>query len=335
MIKSSEVSVGDAPRTARTAASPRGVGTLIRGYGTLLGLLALVVVFSLTTEAFLTFDNTINILRQVSMLAIIATGLTFCMVTGDFDLGIGSVGSLVGVMVVSLLIRGLPTWAAILVGLALAAAFGVANGLLVTLVGISSFIATLAAGSVATGITFLYTQGQAVYGDLPGSFGFIGRGYVGSIPAPVIIMVVVVLIGEFVLNRTRVGRYMYAIGGNVNAARLSGISVRRYRLLGLLFSSLGAGTAGIILASRLGSGQPTAAAGFFLDAIAAAFLGQTVFRDGRPNVLGTFVGVLIIGVMNNGLTLLRVSYYWQDISKGAIIVLAVALAAMRPASGPR
>ena len=135
------------------------------------------------------------------------------------------------------------------------------------------------------------------------------------------------------LSRTRTGRYMRAIGGNMAAARLSGIAIEKYRGLGLVFSSLGAGAAGIILASRLGSGQPTAASGFFLDAISAAFLGQTVLRDGRPSVIGTFLGVLIIGVINNGLTLLGVSYYWQDISKGIIIVLAVALATLRPRLG--
>ncbi|MCR4427688.1 MAG: ABC transporter permease [Firmicutes bacterium] len=330
-----EISRATPAGSGHRRANAGGIRNLVRSYGTLLGLVALVVVFSATTQVFLTFNNIINILRQVSMLAIISTGLTFCMVTGDFDLGIGSVGSLVGVVTVSLLVKGFPVPLSLLAGLGLAALFGMVNGALVTQVGISSFISTLAAGSVATGVTFLYTQGQAIYGDLPQSFAFIGRGYVGSIPTPIIVMAFVVVLGEFILTRTRMGRYMYAIGGNLNAARLSGISVRKYRLLGLLFSSLGAGIAGIILASRLGSGQPTAAAGFFLDAIAAAFLGQTIFRDGRPNILGTFVGVLIIGVMNNGLTLLRVSYYWQDISKGAIIVLAVALAALRPTKGSR
>jgi ribose transport system permease protein len=298
-------------------------------YGTLVGLLVLVVFFSIFTPSFLTTRNIINILRQVSMLAIISTGLTFCMVPGDFDLGLGSIGSFAGVITVSLLVKGVPTFPSILAGLGISAAFGLVTAFLVTRVGISSFITTLAAGSVATGITFLYTQGQAVYGDLPAAFEFIGRGHVGAIPAPVIIMAIVVALGEFALSRTRMGRYMYAIGGNITAARLSGVSVSKYRGLGLLFSSLGAGAAGIVLASRLGSGQPTAAAGFFLDAASAAFLGQTIFRNGLPNVLGTFVGVLIIGVINNGLTLLGVSSYWQDILKGIIIVLAVTLTSKR------
>jgi ribose transport system permease protein len=306
---------------------------IIWGYGTLIGFLVLVAVFSLASDSFLRVNNILNILRQISMLAIISTGLTFCMVTGDFDLGLGSLGSLAGVATVSLLVKGYPTIVGVLGGLAAAGVFGLANALLVTRVGISSFISTLAAGSVATGVTFLYTQGQAIYGTMPEAFAFIGRGYVGAIPAPVIIMVIIVALGEFVLSRTRTGRYMHAIGGNMAAARLSGVAVERYRGLGLLFSSLGAGGAGIILASRLGSGQPTAASGFFLDAISAAFLGQTVLRDGRPSVIGTFLGVLIIGVINNGLTLLGVSYYWQDISKGIIIVLAVALATLRPKHG--
>lgn len=328
----------DGPSGSGTQAVERAVGGVFRErltniiweYGTLIGLLVLVVFFSTMSDAFLRFGNIVNILRQISMLAIIATGLTFCMVTGDFDLGIGSIGSIAGVMTVSLLVRGAPTIISVLAGLGVAALFGLANAVLVTRVGISSFISTLAAGSVATGVTFLYTQGQAIYAQLPPAFEFIGRGYVGIIPAPVIIMALVVALGQFVLSRTRTGRYMHAIGGNITAARLSGIAVSKYRGLGLLFSSLGAGAAGIILASRLGSGQPTAASGFFLDAISAAFLGQTVLRDGRPSVIGTFIGVLIIGVINNGLTLLGVSYYWQDISKGIIIVLAVTLATLRP-----
>lgn len=306
---------------------------VVWGYGTLIGLLILVVVFSLASDTFLRLNNIVNILRQISMLAIIATGLTFCMVTGDFDLGIGSIGSLAGVITVSLLVKGYPTIVGVLAGMATAAVFGLANAVLVTRAGISSFISTLAAGSVATGVTFLYTQGQAIYGRMPSAFAFIGRGYVGPIPAPVVLMILVVALGEFLLSRTRTGRYMRAIGGNMAAARLSGIAIERYRGLGLVFSSLGAGAAGIILASRLGSGQPTAASGFFLDAISAAFLGQTVLRDGRPSVIGTFLGVLIIGVINNGLTLLGVSDHWQDISKGIIIVLAVALATLRPRLG--
>ncbi|MDD3461570.1 MAG: ABC transporter permease, partial [Mesotoga sp.] len=209
------------------------------------------------------------------------------------------------------------------------ALFGVVAGILITTWKISAFIAALALGTIATGINFMFTRGQEVYGIFPDSFLTIAQGRVMGIPIQVFIMAAVVLIFAFVMEKTKMGKWMYSIGGSVKASFLSGINVRLLRVVGMIISGALAAFTGCILASRLGSGQPTAGDAYLMDAIAASFLGMTAIKVGRPNVLGTFVGALIIGVINNGLVIMGVSYFFQYIAKGAIIILAVALTSFK------
>jgi ribose transport system permease protein len=241
-------------------------------------------------------------------------------------MSIGSVASLSGIFFSSLVVRNFPLIPSILVVLLMGAVFGLTAGLLVTKVRISAFIATLALGQVATGINFMYTRGQEVFGDFSKGFLSLGQGKTFSIiPNQVLIMIGIVFIFAFTMEKTKVGRYMYAIGGSIHASFLSGIKVNLYRIFGLMISGGLAAFTGCILASRLGSGQPTAGDSYLMDAIAAAYIGMTTIKTSRPNIIGTLIGVLFIGVIENGLVLIGVSYFFQYIAKGVIIILAVAL----------
>lgn len=300
--------------------------TFIQKYGTIVTLMLLIVIFSLTTDTFLEPRNLLNIVAHISMLMIIATGLTVCMVPGDFDMSIGSVASLSGIFFSSLVLRNIPLIPSILIVLLMGALFGLTAGLLVTKIRISAFIATLALGQVATGINFMYTRGQEVFGDFSRGFLSLGQSKTfGIIPNQVLIMIGIVLIFAFIMEKTKIGRYMYAIGGSSHASYLSGIKVNLYRIFGLMISGGLAAFTGCILASRLGSGQPTAGDSYLMDAIAATYIGMTTIKASRPNIIGTLIGVLFIGVIENGLVLIGVSYFFQYIAKGVIIILAVAL----------
>lgn len=175
----------------------------------------------------------------------------------------------------------------------------------------------------------MYSEGRAIYGNLPESFTMLGRGDVLGLPMPIIIMAIIGVLVYIFLNKTRSGRYIYAVGGNATASKLSGIKVTQYRILGLILSGVGAAIAGMVLAARLGSGQPTAGESFLMDSLGAVFLGMTTIKVGQPNVIGTLVGVILIGVLNNGLNLLGLPFYIQDIAKGAIMIFAVAFAASK------
>ncbi|HEY9595263.1 MAG TPA: ABC transporter permease [Spirochaetia bacterium] len=308
----------------------------LQRYGTVFALLALVIFFSAATGAFIEPRNLIDILAHISMLTIIATGLTICMVTGDFDMSIASVAGLAGVLVASLVLKGVPLGVSLLLVVLMGAVFGLVGGVLITKVKVSAFIATLALGSVAQGINYMYTRGQEVFGEFKPDFLYIGQGKVfGVIPTQVLVMIAVILLFAFVMDKTKAGRWMYAIGGSIRAAYNSGIRVNYYRVVGLVLSGALAAFTGCVLASRLGSGQPTAGDAFLLDAIAAAYIGMTTLKVNRPNVFGTLIGALIMGVIDNGLVLMGVTYFFQYIAKGAIIILAVALTSRSAASVER
>lgn len=311
-------------------AAPRGpvVTSLLLSYGTLLALAALVVVFALASPGFLAVGNLINILRQISLLAIAANGFTLALIVGEFDLGFANVASLAGVLVAGLIFGGHPVALAVAAGLLVGVVFGLFNGLVTTRLGVNSLITTLASGSIALGLGFLYTRGVAFYGAMPASFTFLGRGTILGVPALVLAMILIVGGSHAFIAYTRPGRYILAVGGNPQAARLAGIRVNFYRTLGLCFASLSGAITGILLTARLSSAHPTSAAEFLMDGIAASLLGMTL-QAGRPNVLGTFVGALIIGVLNNGLTLLGTPYYVNDIAKGFIIILSVTMASIQ------
>ena len=302
---------------------------LLTRLGTILALLILTIVFSVAVPGFVRSENLLNILRQIALLLIISEGFTMCLIVGELDLSFANVASLASALVAGLIIRGHNPAVAILLSLLVGLAFGIGNGLLVTKIGISSLITTLASGIVAGGMVYMYTKGVSFYGNMPELFLALGRGSIGPIPVLVIIMFAVLIGAHVLINRTTVGRYMEATGGNKVAAMLAGINTDFYKILGMALSGLGAAVTGILLTSRLGAANPEGASGFLMDAFATALLGQTVINVGQPSPLGTFIGALLIGVLNNGLTLLGAQYYVQDITKGTIIILSVVVTSLQ------
>lgn len=299
----------------------------LKKYGTLIGFLILCAVFSLLSPVFLTIPNLTMVLLQGSMLTIIALGTTVVMAAGGFDMSFGALCGLVGVLVAGMMVSGVPVVLAIILGILIGAIIGSINGLLVTAVGISDFVATLATMSIARGLNYFYTKGDPIFKGIPSEFKLIGQGKIGLIGYPVLIMFAVLIILYIFMNHTVTGRQIYAVGGNKAAARVSGINVRWIRILTFIVGGVAAGLTAVIVTSRLGSGQPLAGEGFLLDGLAAVFLGMTMFREGEPHIVGTFFGALIMGVLVNGLNLLGVQYFFQDILKGLIILAAVALTA--------
>lgn len=312
-------------------AQPRedaGRARLRRGllrYSTLIVLALLFIGFSLGVDRFLTTSNLLNILQQISMLTIVAIGLTFGFAAREMDLSVGYMAGLAGLVAPLLLVAGWSTPAALLAGLGAGLCVGLVNALLVTLVGVPSLIATLAMGSILFGINFLLSGGRAIYGGLPDSYLVLGQGRILGLPNVAFIMLAAVALAWFVMERTIFGRYVYAVGGNLKAAELSGINGRRYRQAALVISSLFAAVAGLLLSARLGSGQPNAGQDYLLDGLATVFIGMTMFRPGTATIAGTFFGALFIGVINNGLNLVGLDTYIQSIVKGVIILVAVAV----------
>ncbi|WP_162251991.1 ABC transporter permease [Mesorhizobium sp. Root552] len=304
----------------------------LRRYGTLLALLVICVLLALTTPRFLTVSNLSTVLVQLSMLVVVASGLTVVVASGEFDLSVGAVAGLAGVLTTGLLAHlGTDVGPAVGAGVAVGAVVGLLNGILVAVVGLPSLIATLGMISVVTGLNQWYTQGQAVYGGLPDSFAVLGRGALFGIPVPILIMLAIVVISYILLERSATGRHLYTIGDNKDVARLAGISVRWNKIFALVFCGACAGLAGVIMASRLGSGQPAAGDHFLMDGLAAVFLGMTAFSLGQANLRGTVVGALIIGVLRNGFNLLGWPYYIQDIAMGVIMIGAITVAASKGA----
>lgn len=297
---------------------------LLRRYGMVVAFALLVIILSLLSDSFLTARNILNVARQVSINAIIAAGMTFVILTGGIDLSVGSVLAFTGAVMAGLLSAGRPVAVAIAAGLGVGVVLGLVNGLVVSRGKVQPFIATLAMLTIARGATLVYTDGRPITG-LPDSFVWLGAGELGSIPVPVLIMAVVFMACYFVLTQTVLGRYTYAIGGNEEAARLSGVNVAFYKTLVYVFSGVLTAISAIILTARLNSAQPTAGIAFELDAIAAVVLGGTTLAGGEGGIGGTLVGAFIIGVLNNGLNLLNVSSFYQQVVKGIVILLAVLL----------
>ncbi len=301
----------------------------VRRYGTFAGFLLLVLVFAaLRPATFLSAGNLRNIMEQVSILALVSFTMTIVMVAGDFDLSVGTLASLAGVVCASLLVRGMPVGAALVLTLVLGALLGLVNGVLVAYTNLSAFVATLATMTAFRGVSLWYTDGATLFSGLPEPFRFLGQGRVAGLPVPIVVMLAALALVWLLLEQTTLGRRLYAIGGNAEAAHLAGIGVRRLRALAFVLSGAGAALAGIMLTSRLFSAHPLAGEPLMLSSIAAVFLGMTMFKEGEPHALGTLVGVLILGVLGNGLTLLGVNSYLQQILTGAIIVLSVLLSGL-------
>ncbi|MEH0367282.1 ribose ABC transporter permease [Vibrio mimicus] len=292
----------------------------------LIALLFLVVVVSFLNPNFFTVDNILNILRQTSVNAIIAVGMTLVILTAGIDLSVGSVLALCGAFAASLIAMEVPVLLAVPTALLAGAVLGAISGIIIAKGKVQAFIATLVTMTLLRGVTMVYTDGRPIstgFTDTADTFAWFGTGYALGIPVPVWLMVVVFAGAWYLLNHTRFGRYVYAVGGNESATRLSGINVDRVKIGVYAICGLLAALAGIIVTSRLSSAQPTAGMGYELDAIAAVVLGGTSLMGGKGRIMGTLIGALIIGFLNNALNLLDVSSYYQMIAKAVVILLAV------------
>ncbi|MFD2762095.1 ABC transporter permease subunit [Lentibacillus juripiscarius] len=292
--------------------------------GPLIGLIVMVLFLSVLSEDFFTIDNILNLLRQISVNALIAFGMTFVILTAGIDLSVGSLLALGSALTAGMLASGMDPVLGVFLGLLIGLGLGAVNGLIITKGKVAPFIATLATMTIYRGATLVYTDGMPITG-LSDSFVFemIGGGYVFGIPFPVILMLGVFLVLYFILTKTVFGRQVYAVGGNEEASILSGIKADRVKIWVYSLTGMLSVLAGIILTSRLNSAQPTAGQMFELDAIAAVVIGGTSLMGGRGRIFGTLVGALIIGVIDNGLNLLNVSSFYQQIVKGGVILLAV------------
>jgi ribose transport system permease protein len=290
--------------------------------GMALVLILLCIIMAIIAPHFLEVGNILNVARQVSINAVLAAGMTFVILTGGIDLSVGSALAVAGVLAVGLDASGVPSIFAVLGGLVAGALCGLLNGVLVAKTKLPSFIVTLGAMTYLRGLAYVTTGAYPLIKSNLG-FGFLGGGLLGPIPVPVIIALLVYIVGYIILTRTTFGRHVYAIGGNEQAARLSGMRVDLNLIWVYVISGICAGIAGIIFAARLVSGQPTGGQGYELDAIAAVILGGTSFTGGQGSILGTLIGVFIIGVLNDGLVLMNVPFFYQLVIKGAVIVLAV------------
>ncbi|MFD0769389.1 ABC transporter permease [Bacillus sp. CGMCC 1.60114] len=297
-------------------------------YSTIVILVLMCVVLSVLTSNFLEVNNLLNVLKQISIIAILAAGMTFVILTGGIDLSVGSTVALSGVISVMLSQQGVNAIIAMAAGVAIGVAAGFVNGYLTAKVKLPAFIVTLGSFTYIRGLAYVVSAGYPIVLTDP-LFKFFGSGTVLAIPTPIFIMAFIYVITFFILKYTMFGRHVYAIGGNEEAASLTGIKVGANLIKVYMISGLLSGLAGVVLAGRLYSGQPTAGVGFELDAIAAVILGGTSFTGGVGKIQGTIIGALIMGVLSNGLTLLDVSYYWQLVIKGAVIILAVLLDRLR------
>ena len=305
-------------------------------FQSLLALVLMVVGLSFATDSFLTVDNGLNVLRQISINLCLSIGMTMVILSGGIDLSVGSVLALSGAVAAGLLKHGIAleplgvaleftVFGAIVAGIFTGSVLGWFNGFTITRFGLPPFVATLGMLSIARGLTYLWTGGHPITG-LGLRFGFLGTGYFVGIPMPVWISALLVLAFIVVTRRTRFGRYVYAVGGNERAALLSGLNVNRVKLLVYILAGALAGVAGLLITARLDSATPNAGFTYELDSIAAVVIGGTSLSGGRGSILGTVLGCLIIGVLNNGLVLLGVPPLgWQQVIKGAVLIVAVAI----------
>jgi ribose transport system permease protein len=296
--------------------------------GIFLVLLLLIALMSAIAPNFLSVDNAVNVARSVSINAILAAGMTVVILTAGIDLSVGSILAVAGVGGVLLATNGVPTPLALLGGIAIGALCGAVNGALIAWLALPAFIVTLGSLTYLRGLAYSMLDGQPLVATDLGFRG-IGNGSIAGIPQPVVVMLVVYVVFWFLLERTRFGRHVYAVGGNIEAARLAGINVKRVLLSTYMLAGAAAGVAGLIFSARVRSAQPTAGNGYELDAIAAVVLGGTSLAGGRGRIFGTLVGAVIIGVLSNGLVLLDVPFFYQLMIKGVVIIIAIALDSLK------
>ena len=301
---------------------------ILKRFSTVIILAVLIVVFSVGTDSFFTAKNFINILRQIAVLGILSAGMTFVIISGGMDLTVGSLLGLTGVICAKLLVEF--AWnpaAAILVTIAVLLVTGTCTGLLIVKLNVPAIVITLGMMTVTRGLAFIISGGLPIY-KIPESVVYLGQGYVGAIPVPVITMVVIVVIMAFILGKTYWGRYIYAIGGNEEATRLAGVPVDKIKVSLYSISGLLAGIAGITLMARVSSGAPASGTGMEMDVVTAVVIGGVSINGGKGNIISAFIGAIIIGVLSNGLTIMNIGEYYQQVVKGAVLILAVAFDAL-------
>ena len=299
---------------------------LFQAYGTLLALVVIILVFSLLRPAsFFTLRNFINISRQISLMVIISIGATLVMSINEFDLSIGSMASLGGVLCALMAVGGLPLPLCFLLPVLISLVIGWINGWIVARFRILSFITTLGMSTVLSGVIYWLTGGATVFQNIPPGFSWLGTYKFGDLPLLSVLMVIFVAVFAFVMRHTVLGRRLYAIGGNEDTAEIAGIRVALYKNIAFALCAVLSCITGMLIASRVGSANTTAGDGYFLNSYAAVFIGCTVSRKGIPNILGTLSGCAILGILSNGLTMLQMPTYMQDIITGTIIILAVIL----------
>lgn len=302
-------------------------------YGTILTIALLIIVFGTAANNFLQPSNIINILRSISIVTIIAIGVTISLSVGGFDLSVGSVASLANAVVISMFVWYCHfTAVSVLAALAVAVLVGAINAFMIVKIKVPDMLMTLATMFIFQGVALTYTRGATISQNMVMPNGNFAEGQItkifasfGQVPWIIIIMVVVVVLVHIFLTQTKHGRYMYVVGGNMEAARLSGIPVNKYRILAYILSALFAAIGGIILAARVQTAEINAGAPYLMDAVAAAYIGFSVGGAGKPNAMGTFIGAVLIGILQNGLVMLSVPYYAMDIVKGLVLAFALAL----------
>lgn len=302
-------------------------------YGTILTIALLIVIFGITADNFLQPSNIINILRSISIVTIIAIGVTISLSVGGFDLSVGSIASLANAVVISMFVWYCHfTTVSVLAAIAVAVLVGIINAIMIVKVKVPDMLMTLATMFIIQGVALTYTRGATISQNMVMPNGNFAEGQItkvfaniGQVPWIIIIMVVVVALVHIFLTQTKHGRYMYVVGGNMEAARLSGIPANKYRVYAYILSALFAAIGGIVLAARVQTAEINAGAPYLMDAVAAAYIGFSVGGAGKPNAFGTFVGAVLIGILQNGLVMLSVPYYAMDIVKGLVLAFALAL----------
>lgn len=291
-------------------------------YGTFSILLILFILASIFTEGFFTQANLTNILRQITVVTILALGATYVIILGHINVAYGSEIALIGCISAAVMVSTQNLFISIIVGLFTGFVIGSVNGYIITKFDIPAFIMTLAMTTVARGLVLIFTGAIPISG-MDSSFAFIGQGYIGFVPVSVLILIMLFIISWVILNKTRLGRYIYAVGGNKEAAVASGIKAKKVVRLAFIFDGLMAAVAGIVLMSRMNSGQPAAGLTYEFDAITAVVVGGTSLAGGSGTIVGTIIGALIVGIINNVQNLMNVNAYWQQVAKGLIILIAV------------
>lgn len=304
------------------------VKRVLKNYGIVIAFFLICIILAFMSPVFLKWTNILNVIRQSSIYGIMAIGMTFVILTGGIDLSVGSILAFAGVLAAGILKTGGGLFPAVIVAIGMGGLLGLANGVIITVGRITPFVVTLGMMSIGRSLTLIYSSGYPISG-FGTAFRYIGGGDLLSIPFPIVVFLLTVVAAWIVLTQTRLGRYTYAIGGNEETVRLSGIRSNLYKTIAYVISGVTSGISALILTSRLNSAEPVAGMGYELDVIAAVVIGGTSLNGGRGGVWGTLVGALLIGVINNGMILLGISPYFQQLVKGLIIIGAVLLDRLR------